>query len=173
MTDAALAAPPPTDDFIRRWEASGAAERANYALFLAELCDLLGVPRPEPTRADDSENAYVFERAVTFKNPDGSTSPGRIDLYKRACFVLEAKQGSEKPAGEGLLALPRRARRGTAVRGTAGWDEAMVAAHHYSDANSSGRRCGSRQTWNSHVPSWPQWLTAETQRLAAACFARS
>ena len=125
----ALSAPTPTDEFIRRWESSGAAERANYALFLAELCDLLNVPRPEPSRPDDSENGYVFERAVTFQNGDGSTSPGRIDLYKRGCFVLEAKQGSERPEGTGDLILPRRPkRRGTAVRGTAGWDDAMLAA---------------------------------------------
>jgi hypothetical protein len=120
---------PPTDDFIRRWEASGAAERANYALFLSELCDLLEVPRPEPTRPDDAENAYVLERSVTFHNGDGTTSVGRIDLYKRGCFVLEAKQGSERPGVEGVLALPKKARRkGTAVRGTAGWDDAMLAA---------------------------------------------
>jgi hypothetical protein len=31
--------------FIARWQKSGAAERANYQLFLSELCDLLGVPR--------------------------------------------------------------------------------------------------------------------------------
>lgn len=31
------------DTFITRWRASGAAERANYQLFLSELCDLLGV----------------------------------------------------------------------------------------------------------------------------------
>src|SRR4051794_13182285 len=89
--------PTSADDFIHRWEASGAAERANYALFLTELCDLLSVPRPEPTRPDDAENAYVFERAVTFQNGDGTTSAGRIDLYKRGCFILEAKQGSERP----------------------------------------------------------------------------
>ncbi len=116
------------DEFLTRWEASGAAERANCQPFLAELCDLLGVPRPDPSRADDAENAYVFERNVTFQNPDGSTSPGRIDLYKRGCFVLEAKQGSDRPEAAGTLALPRRTRRGTAVRGTAGWDEAMLAA---------------------------------------------
>ena len=86
-------------DFIRRWEASGAAERANYALFLAELCDLLLVPRPEPTRPDDADNASVFQRSVTFQNGDGITSTGQIDLYKRGCFVLEAKQGSEKTQG--------------------------------------------------------------------------
>ncbi len=70
------------DDFLTRWEASGAAERANYGLFLTELCDVIGAPKPEPTRPDDAENAYVFEKAVTFRNPDGSTSTGRIDLYK-------------------------------------------------------------------------------------------
>ena len=125
-----LASPPTTstDDFVRRWEASGAAERANYALFLTELCDLLRVARPEPTRPDDAENAYVFERSVTFQNGDGTTSSGRIDLYKRGCFVLEAKQGCERPGPAGGLSLPKKARRGTAVRGTAGWDDAMLAA---------------------------------------------
>jgi hypothetical protein len=128
MSDEATA-PDAVDGFIQRWGASGAAERANYALFLAELCDLLEVPRPEPTRPDDAENAYVFERSVTFHNGDGSTSVGRIDLYKRGCFVLEAKQGAERPEPAGELTLTKRTlRRGTAVRGTAGWDNAMLAA---------------------------------------------
>ena len=30
--------------FVARWSASAAAERANYALFLTELCDVLAVP---------------------------------------------------------------------------------------------------------------------------------
>ena len=79
--------------FINRWKNSGAAERANYQLFLSELCDLIGVARPDPTKPDDAENACVFERSVTFHHPDGTTSMGRIDLYKRACFVHEAKAG--------------------------------------------------------------------------------
>jgi len=83
------------DDFFRRWEASGGAERANDSMFLNELCDLLEVPRPDPAGPDDDKNAYVFERAVPFPNPDGSTTVKRIDLYKRDCFVLEAKQGSD------------------------------------------------------------------------------
>jgi len=95
-------------NFITRWQASGAAERANYVSFLNELCDLLEVPRPDVTTTDDERDAYVFERGVTFHNPDGTTSAGRIDLYKRGCFVLEAKQ--------------RRS------RGTRGWDVAMQAA---------------------------------------------
>ncbi len=119
--------------FIDRWKNSGAAERANYQLFLTELCDLLGVPGPEPTTPDDSENAYVFERSVTFHHADGSTSTGRIDLYKRGCFVLEAKQGVEKREQEVALseagkAKAKIAKKGTATRGSALWDEAMLKA---------------------------------------------
>jgi len=105
------------DGFFRRWEASGAAERANYSMFLNELCDLLDVPRPDPAGPDDTRNAYVFERAVPFPNPDGTTTVKRIDLYKRDCFVLEAKQGSDRvEAAEPLSLAPlRRMRRGTGV----------------------------------------------------------
>ena len=121
-------------DFIRRWEASGAAERANYQLFLSELCELLDVERPQPTRPDDRDNVYVFERNVTFSHGDGSTSTGRIDLYKKGHFVCEAKQGSDQPGEKSPLAIKEEgvrwpaARRGTAVRGTKGWDLAMVKA---------------------------------------------
>jgi hypothetical protein len=120
--------------FIDRWKNSGAAERANYQLFLSELCDVLGVPRPDPTTPDDAENAYVFERSVTFHYPDGSTSTGRIDLYKRGCFVLEAKQGVEKREQEVALseagkAKAKAAKKGTATRGSALWDEAMLKAY--------------------------------------------
>ncbi len=122
--------------FISRWQASGASERANYVSFLNELCDQINVARPEPTQTDDAQNNYVFERNVTFHNADGSTSVGRIDLYKRACFVLEAKQGSEKQGKEQseeenflFEVTPQKTKRkGTAVRGTKGWDEAMLKA---------------------------------------------
>ena len=88
------------------------------------MCGLLGVSQPEPTKADVSQNAYVFERDVTFQNPDGTTSIGRIDLYKRGCFVLEAKQGSEQATDDDpfeLVAKPKKMKKGTAVRGTKGW----------------------------------------------------
>jgi hypothetical protein len=81
-------------EFEARWQVAGGAERANYGLFLTELCDLLGVPRPDATTDKPTQDAYVFERAVTFDNGPGSkASIGRIDLYKRGCFVLETKQG--------------------------------------------------------------------------------
>ncbi len=118
-------------DFIERWQKSGAAERANYQLFLVELCDVLGIKRPSPIQSIDSQNIYVFERSVIFQNGDGTTSTGYIDLYKRGCFVLEAKQGSEKgDAGSGLLPLNagNRQKKGTAVRGTGSWDNAMLRA---------------------------------------------
>src|SRR5256885_461274 len=91
------------EEFIARWKESAAAERANYQLFLSELCDVLEVERPKPAQADDAQNTYVFERAVTFDNGDGTTSTGRIDLYKRGSFVLEAKQGSERARSEASL----------------------------------------------------------------------
>lgn len=123
----------PVPAFIARWQASGAAERANYQLFLTELCDILAVQKPEPTKPNIADNAYVFERDVTFQNPDGTTSIGRIDLYKRGSFVLEAKQGSEQVVPDEFQLNPddkkkNRAKKGTAVRGTKGWDDAMVKA---------------------------------------------
>jgi hypothetical protein len=76
-----------------------------------------------------SRNAYVFERSVHFQNGDGTTSIGRIDLYKRGCFVLEAKQGSMQTQQTELSLLTEaRPRLGTAIRGTRAWDGAMESA---------------------------------------------
>ena len=33
-------------------------------MFLSELCDILEVPRPDPTSADPAKNLYVFDRAL-------------------------------------------------------------------------------------------------------------
>jgi len=41
----------------------------------------------------------VFERAVRFRHDDGTTSPGRIALYKSGCFVLEAKPSRKREKG--------------------------------------------------------------------------
>ena len=115
--------------FITRWTRSSASERANYALFLSELCDLIEVPRPEPSTSDEDANTYVIDKAVVFKELDGSSTTNFIDLYKRNCFVLEAKQGSNPQSAAGTsLPATRKLKRGTAVRGTIRWDEAMLAA---------------------------------------------
>ncbi len=119
--------------FICNWKASGGAERANYQLFLTELCRQLSLPQPEPTRPDDAENAYVFERTVTFEHGDGRTSPNYIDLYRRGCFVLEAKQGSDRTEAPLFPEFSRRLKTGTARRGTHGWDKAMQAAKNQAE----------------------------------------
>ncbi|GMV20349.1 MAG: hypothetical protein AMXMBFR57_02980 [Acidimicrobiia bacterium] len=80
------------DAFIERWKAAGGNELANYQLFLTELTELLDLPRPEPASGTTSEDKYVFERQVRFIHGDGSESFGRIDLYRRGCFVAEAKK---------------------------------------------------------------------------------
>ena len=85
--------PDAIESFITRWENSGAAERANYQMFLSELCDIIEVPRPDPTSPDPAKNLYVFDRAITRVNPDGSTTTNYIDLYKARHFVNETKQG--------------------------------------------------------------------------------
>ena len=81
-----------TAAFITRWAAATGSERANHQLFVAELCELLGVPKPDPARDDTRDNAYVFERRVQFAHGDGTQSNGFIDCYQRGRFVLEAKR---------------------------------------------------------------------------------
>lgn len=44
-------------NLLSRWSKSGGTERANYQLFLAELCSLLGLPFPEPAGDDTRDNA--------------------------------------------------------------------------------------------------------------------
>ncbi len=89
--------------FIARWQGSTASELATAQSFVIELCQLLGVDRPHPTPAQD----YMFERPITFWHGDGGSSSGRIDCYKRGCFVLEAKKlkaaGHTKGFDDGLL----------------------------------------------------------------------
>ncbi|MCA9666160.1 MAG: class I SAM-dependent DNA methyltransferase, partial [Myxococcales bacterium] len=92
MTPAAPPEPAQIAAFIERWCVAGGSERANYQLFVGELCALLGCPTPDPARDDTRDNAYVFERRVQFAHGDGSASVGFIDCYRRGAFVLEAKK---------------------------------------------------------------------------------
>ena len=65
-----------------------ASELSTSQSFLIDLCRLLGVDVPHPTPEQD----YMFERPINFRHGDGSTSAGRIDLYRRGSFVLESKK---------------------------------------------------------------------------------
>jgi hypothetical protein len=135
----------PAVAFITRWKSSGAAELANYQLFLSELCDLIQVPRPDPTRNDNRLNLYVFERAVTLPRADGMTRTGRIDLYKRGCFILEAKQGSDQRPARLFKSPFAKAKRGIAVRGSRSWAKAMDEARQQAKAYARA------------LPAWEGW----------------
>jgi hypothetical protein len=119
--------------FLRKWAKSGGAERANYQLFLTELCDVLGVEHPEPTGPDEAENAYVFEKNVVFDNGDGTRSTRRIDLYRRGCFICETKQGVEKqdaeaPLSERAIEARKKRKAGHGERGSKAYDDTMLRA---------------------------------------------
>ena len=96
--------------FLARWQHADGSELANYQLFITDLCQLLGVGSPDPAREDTRDNAYVFERRVTFRHGDGSASAGRIDCYKRGHFVLEAKKIKLGAATKGFDDALQRAR---------------------------------------------------------------
>jgi hypothetical protein len=105
-------------EFLDRWLGSAGSERANKDMFFSELCDVLGVPRPEPRTGDPERDVYVFEAAVP-KLASAKAAVGFIDLYRKGAFVAEAKQGGD----------PMRGTIGTARRGTAGWHAAMTDAY--------------------------------------------
>ena len=73
------AASPAMDEFFRRWEGSGAAERANYSMFLNELYDLLEVPRNDPPVLD----------AYRWRHGDSD------DEVLRRLFVLNRRRAEE------------------------------------------------------------------------------
>lgn len=104
--------------FIAKWKESAASERANKDSFLLDLCDVLGVPHPDAKTGDPERDQYVFEREAVLVHGGERHSVGFIDLYKRGCFILEAKQGSEADSKK----------IGTARRGTPAWNIAMQDA---------------------------------------------
>jgi hypothetical protein len=96
----------PAITFITRWSGITASELATAQSFVIDLCALLEVDKPHPTPEQD----YMFERPVTFHHRDGSSSPGRIDCYKRSHFCLESKK--QKSAAH-----------------TKGFDDGLLRAH--------------------------------------------
>jgi hypothetical protein len=62
-------------------------------MFISELCDVLGVARPDPTSPDPERNLYVLDRAITRTNPDELSVTNYIDCYKARHFILETLKG--------------------------------------------------------------------------------
>jgi hypothetical protein len=132
-----MPAPEVIDSFITRWENSGAAERANYQMFLSELCDILVVPRPDPTSPDPENNLHAFDRAITRVNNDGSSVINYIDPYKARHFVCETKQGASETVAavydrrtnssdaSDAHRAPLQSKLGHGRRGSAAFDKAL------------------------------------------------
>ncbi|MCZ8335753.1 MAG: class I SAM-dependent DNA methyltransferase [Rhodobacteraceae bacterium] len=126
------------DDFISRWKASGGSERANFQTFANELCEVLGLPKPDPAKQAKRANSYCFEHSVTFIHT-GTQSHGAIDLYRAGHFVMEAKQGTggdamDETAQPSLIPdLPEPTRKGHGTRGTRRWDDTMLRARNQAD----------------------------------------
>ncbi len=118
--------PDPVDAFIARWTVAEQAERTNAPPFLIELCDLLGVDRPSPARG--GTGAYRFERSVTHRDADARETTRRIDLYRRDCFILEAKQGANIAPQPELFTPQAEATRRQTVRTSPGWANHMLKA---------------------------------------------
>jgi len=127
------------EEFIKRWAPSGGSEQANAKLFLTELTHLIAAPPPDPVVPRLSENDYVFERRIALRADDANRY---IDLYKRGCFVLEAKQSRQRngqkrsqldwqpdtPLGEA-----RREHAGAAGRDGADWARLMRSARQQAE----------------------------------------
>lgn len=117
--------------FIQRWKNSGGAERANFQLFATELAEVLGLEKPKPVAPDGSADDYSFERPVRFFD---TRTIGRIDLYRRHCFVMEGKQGADGTTDPNQLSLlPEAPRTGHGQRGTRRWDDSMIRARAQAD----------------------------------------
>lgn len=154
------------ESFIAEWALTGGSELANTQSFVNGLCVLIGVDPPKGCRTDDAHNDYVFERRVLQKEADGTVSFGRIDAYKRHCFVLEAKQGSDadrKAAESGEADLDifgqtaaARFKRGTAKRGTPAWSKAMVEARGQAPQHPTKSPAPSRERTPRALP--PCWM---------------
>lgn len=117
---------------------SGGSELSNYQLFVERLTGALGLPQPEFAREETRFNDYVFERNVTFRHPNGTSSTGRIDCYKRGCFILEAKQSAKRRQAVDekqlvLAGLEATQKLGAAKRGTRSWDKVMIAARRQAE----------------------------------------
>ncbi|MBX7527751.1 class I SAM-dependent DNA methyltransferase [Qipengyuania vesicularis] len=121
------------EKLIDEFEGSGGSEMANAQLFMERLTGALGVDQPSPAQEDTRHNDYVFERGVLFRHPNGSTTTGRIDCYKRDCFIWEAKQSAKRAKSREteqleLVGVEAPQKLGHAKRGTKTWDKVMIAA---------------------------------------------
>ena len=106
-------------EFVKKWKNAKGGERAQAQSFIIELCNLMGVVVPH-------DGDYKFEYSMK-----GAKATDFADLYKRGCFVLEAKQSRAKgqkkaiPGQEDLLIIDAVEKAGAEGRT---WDVLMENA---------------------------------------------
>ena len=125
------------DEFIERWLGSGGSEMATAQTFALELTELLGVARPNVSDKDGDFLDYRFERPVMLTHT-GRKRNGRIDLYKKNHFVLEAKQfvspdAKDKSTLGQFLEKDGPKQTGHGKRGTSKFDDTMMKARNQAD----------------------------------------
>jgi len=68
-------------EFITKWHSNALSERAGAQAFFLDLCDLLGVDKP------NDPDTYCFERGAARTG----AGHGWADVWKRGCFAWENK----------------------------------------------------------------------------------
>ena len=86
---------------------------------------MLDVPRPDPGGTGGRD--YQFERPLTHHD-DGRQTTTFVDLYRRGCFILEAKQGANPVVEAKLFRLGSGPEQRRMVRHSPGWTQQMLRA---------------------------------------------
>ncbi|TKC99643.1 class I SAM-dependent DNA methyltransferase [Polyangium fumosum] len=81
-----------------RWVDAKARERANYQLYLGELCKALGVEGPRP-----AGSGYEYEFPVKVIDRTGKETSNFVDLFKQDHFLIEAKDKEPGRSDELML----------------------------------------------------------------------
>lgn len=133
------------ETFIERWSDPDGSERANFQGFAIDLCALLGVETPSEAKADNAQ--YGFERPIKVRRLEGKGTTNYIDLYRRGCFVLEAKQSKkrQKLTLKQTYQLELGETGGKGAGGGKGWDVLMQNARQ--QAENYAKNLPSEEGW--------------------------
>ena len=84
------------EELIKTWkDQPGGAERSNFPVFIDHLVSALNFPKPT-LGAKGELREYQYEGPVRGGSNRTAGGHGSIDLYRRAHFVLEAKQSHRR-----------------------------------------------------------------------------
>jgi hypothetical protein len=124
------------EQFIAHWKGASGGERSQSQSFLVGLCQILGLEAPK-------DGDYKFEYPVR-----GDSGTDFIDLYKRGCFVLEAKQSRAKGERKALIAqddMFAADQRKAGARTGRAWDVLMLNARQQAE------------NYARHLPASHEW----------------